>query len=111
MSAKVHEIWNEYLAPEANCPINIDSKSFEHTKTNVEGVCNRWTFEEAAVSYFENSLLLAHHLHILDVVVSQHVSYYRFVSLSTGSRVSTDEKRQLPSIPSVGHVQGVFEWH
>ncbi|XP_028969183.1 regulator of G-protein signaling 7 [Galendromus occidentalis] len=53
VSTKVHEIWNEYLAPEANCPINIDSKSFEHTKTNVGGVCNRWTFEEAAAHVYQ----------------------------------------------------------
>ncbi|EEC13171.1 regulator of G protein signaling, putative, partial [Ixodes scapularis] len=45
---KVQEIWNEYLGTDANCPINIDSKSYEITKRNMENP-DRWTFEEAAV--------------------------------------------------------------
>lgn len=44
-----HLFHSEYLAPEANCPINIDSKSYETTKKNMEKP-DRWTFEEAAVS-------------------------------------------------------------
>lgn len=44
---KVQEIWNEYLAPDANCPINIDSRSYENTKINMQNP-DRWTFDEAA---------------------------------------------------------------
>ncbi|XP_076306259.1 regulator of G-protein signaling 7-like isoform X2 [Tachypleus tridentatus] len=44
---KVQEIWNEYLGPDANSPINIDSKSYELTKKNIEKP-SRWTFDEAA---------------------------------------------------------------
>ncbi|XP_022248545.1 regulator of G-protein signaling 7-like, partial [Limulus polyphemus] len=44
---KVQEIWNEYLGPDANSPINIDSKSYELTKKNIEKP-GRWTFDEAA---------------------------------------------------------------
>lgn len=40
----------EYLNPEeANVPVNIDSKSTEITKHNMENP-DRWTFDEAAVS-------------------------------------------------------------
>ncbi|KAH7971659.1 hypothetical protein HPB52_001157 [Rhipicephalus sanguineus] len=46
---KVQEIWNEYLAPDANCPINIDSRSYEITKVNMQNP-DRWTFDEAATS-------------------------------------------------------------
>ncbi|KFM63702.1 Regulator of G-protein signaling 7, partial [Stegodyphus mimosarum] len=49
---KVQEIWNEYLAPDANCPINIDSKSYEITKKNME-TPDRWTFEEAAAHLYQ----------------------------------------------------------
>ncbi|XP_023239166.1 regulator of G-protein signaling 7-like [Centruroides vittatus] len=48
---KVQEIWNEYLAPDANCPINIDSKSYEITKKNMENP-DRWTFQEAAAHLY-----------------------------------------------------------
>ncbi|XP_029845738.1 regulator of G-protein signaling 7 isoform X1 [Ixodes scapularis] len=48
---KVQEIWNEYLGTDANCPINIDSKSYEITKRNMENP-DRWTFEEAAAHLY-----------------------------------------------------------
>ncbi|RWS27642.1 regulator of G-protein signaling 7-like protein [Leptotrombidium deliense] len=49
VAAKVQEIWNEYLGPDANCPINIDSKSYEVTKKNIEIKPNsRYIFDEAA---------------------------------------------------------------
>ncbi|KAG1663357.1 Regulator of G-protein signaling 7 [Nymphon striatum] len=49
VSTKVLEIWNEYLAPEANAPINIDSKSAEETRKNMK-IPTRWAFDEAAAS-------------------------------------------------------------
>ncbi|KAI1287676.1 Regulator of G-protein signaling 7 [Halotydeus destructor] len=45
---KVQEIWNEYLGPDANCPINIDSKSYEASKKNMEKPNSRSIFDEAA---------------------------------------------------------------
>lgn len=47
---KVNEIWTEFLAPDASCPINVDSHSYEITKKNVE-TPDRWSFDVAAVSY------------------------------------------------------------
>ena len=38
-----------FLLLDANCPINIDSKSYEITKKNMENnPNNRWIFDEAA---------------------------------------------------------------
>lgn len=48
VQAKVKEIWDEYLAPEASCPINVDSRSYEFTKKNLEQP-DRWSFDIAAV--------------------------------------------------------------
>ena len=45
---KVEEIWNEFLGPDASCPINVDSRSFEMTKKNIEKP-DRWSFDVAAV--------------------------------------------------------------
>lgn len=50
--AKVEEIWQEYLATDANCPINIDSKSFETTKKNMEHP-DRTTFDDAAAHLYQ----------------------------------------------------------
>nr|CAD7393615.1 unnamed protein product [Timema cristinae] len=46
---KVDEIWTEFLAPDASCPINVDSRSHEATKRNMENP-DRWSFDVAAVS-------------------------------------------------------------
>ncbi|XP_022700723.1 regulator of G-protein signaling 7-like isoform X1 [Varroa jacobsoni] len=54
VATTVQEIWNEYLASDANCPINIDSRSFEHTRRNIEGKNgDRWAFEEAAAHVYQ----------------------------------------------------------
>ncbi|CAL1265858.1 unnamed protein product [Larinioides sclopetarius] len=44
---KVKEIWNEFLEADANTPVNIDSKSYDVTKKNVEKP-DRWAFDAAA---------------------------------------------------------------
>lgn len=44
---KAMEIWAEFLAPDASCPINVDSRSNELTKKNME-VPDRWGFDCAA---------------------------------------------------------------
>ena len=45
---KVTEIWNEYLADDASCPINVDSRSYEVTKRNLEQP-DQWCYDVAAV--------------------------------------------------------------
>ncbi|GIY03851.1 regulator of G-protein signaling 7 [Caerostris darwini] len=77
---KVQEIWNLYLAPDAKEAINIDSKSFEKTKRNMAKP-DRWTFEEAAVSF----------------------------KLPSRPPVPVDEERQLHALPEVRNVQRVPE--
>lgn len=54
---KVNEIWAEFLAPDASCPINVDSKSYEVTKKNMENL-DRWSFDCAAVSNIINLLTI-----------------------------------------------------
>jgi regulator of G-protein signaling len=49
VAQRVAEIWAEYLAPDASCPINVDSHSHEITKRNMAQP-DRWTFDTAAVS-------------------------------------------------------------
>lgn len=46
---KVDEIWTEFLASDASCPINVDAQSYEITKKNME-TPDRWSFDVAAVS-------------------------------------------------------------
>lgn len=49
VARRVEAIWNEYLAQDANCPINIDSKSYETSKKNMaKNKNNRYIFDEAA---------------------------------------------------------------
>lgn len=52
---KVNSIWAEFLSPTASNSVNIDSKSMNITKKNMD--CpDRWTFDSAAVCY--NHILL-----------------------------------------------------
>jgi regulator of G-protein signaling len=48
VSERVEEIWTEFLAPDASCPVNVDSHSHEITKRNMAKP-DRWTFDPAAV--------------------------------------------------------------
>lgn len=49
VARRVEAIWQEYLAQDANCPINIDSKSYETSKKNMtKNKNNRYIFDEAA---------------------------------------------------------------
>lgn len=48
---KVQEIWAEFLAPDASCPINVDSKSYEVTKRNMENL-DRWSFDCSAAHVY-----------------------------------------------------------
>ena len=48
VGARASDIWNEFLGPEAKCPVNVDSKSHEATRLAMEKA-DRWTFDRAAV--------------------------------------------------------------
>jgi len=48
---RVNEIWAEYLAPDASCPVNVDSHSHEITKKNMAQP-DRWTFDTAAAHVY-----------------------------------------------------------
>ncbi|XP_014289627.1 regulator of G-protein signaling 7 isoform X2 [Halyomorpha halys] len=52
VSDKVLEIWSEFLAPDASCPVNIDSHSHDITKKNMESHPDRWTFDAAAAHVY-----------------------------------------------------------
>lgn len=49
VASRAVEIWTEYLAADATCPVNIDSTSYNITKKNLENP-DRWSFDAAAVS-------------------------------------------------------------
>ncbi|XP_076397050.1 regulator of G-protein signaling 7 isoform X1 [Megachile rotundata] len=51
VQTKVNEIWNEYLGPDASCPINVDSQSYEITKKNLQKA-DRWCFDIAAAHVY-----------------------------------------------------------
>ncbi|KAG7208741.1 hypothetical protein KM043_014937 [Ampulex compressa] len=51
VQVKVGEIWNEFLGPEASCPINVDSRSYEITKRNLDKA-DRWCFDVAAAHVY-----------------------------------------------------------
>ncbi|KAM7163462.1 regulator of G-protein signaling 6 isoform 5-T5 [Macrochelys suwanniensis] len=46
VATRVEEIWQEFLAPGAQSPINLDSHSYERTSQNVQDP-GRYTFEDA----------------------------------------------------------------
>uniref|UniRef100_A0A1B6DTC2 Regulator of G-protein signaling 7 n=2 Tax=Clastoptera arizonana TaxID=38151 RepID=A0A1B6DTC2_9HEMI len=48
---RVSDIWTEYLAPDASCPVNIDSHSHEVTKKNLTHP-DRWSFDTAAAHVY-----------------------------------------------------------
>ena len=56
------EIWSEYLAPDASCPINVDSQSHELSRKNMSAP-GRWTFDIAAVRDVSELVKLFFHEH------------------------------------------------
>ncbi|XP_063241043.1 regulator of G-protein signaling 7 isoform X2 [Bacillus rossius redtenbacheri] len=48
---RADEIWAEFLAPDASCPINVDSHSYEITKRNMDSP-DRWSFDVAAAHVY-----------------------------------------------------------
>lgn len=49
--AKAEDIWSEFLAVDASCPINVDSRSHELTRKNIEAP-TRWSFDTAAAHVY-----------------------------------------------------------
>jgi len=48
---RAEEIWQEFLAPDATCLVNVDSHSYEQTRKNIqEGNPDRWSFDTALVN-------------------------------------------------------------
>lgn len=88
---RAKEIWAEFLAPDASCPINVDARSYELTKKNME-VLDRWSFDCAAVRLSRTIAILC-------------IKY-----IFPGTRVPFNEERQLLKIFEIGNVQRVLEW-
>ncbi|KAK4288652.1 hypothetical protein Pmani_038329 [Petrolisthes manimaculis] len=88
VNTKVQEIWDEYLATSAPVPVNIDSKSMNNTKKNMQNR-DRWTFDAAA----------AHLYHLM-----KSDSYSRFLrsemykDILSGGRKKTSVKGGIRSI-------------
>ncbi|ODM93198.1 Regulator of G-protein signaling 7 [Orchesella cincta] len=62
---RAEEIWQEFLAPDATCLVNVDSHSYEQTRKNIqEGNPDRWSFDTA----------LAHVYHLM-----KSDSYSRYI--------------------------------
>ncbi|KAF5289565.1 hypothetical protein FQA39_LY15012 [Lamprigera yunnana] len=51
VQSKVSDIWSEFLAADASCPINVDSHSYEVTKKNMDN-SDRWSFDTAAAHVY-----------------------------------------------------------
>ncbi|XP_021963970.1 regulator of G-protein signaling 7 [Folsomia candida] len=62
---RAQEIWAEFLAPDSTCLVNVDSKSYEQTRQNIqESQADRWSFDTA----------LAHVYHLM-----KSDSYSRYI--------------------------------
>lgn len=67
---QVTEIWNEFLSPDASCPINVDSRSYEATKKNLEKA-DQWSYDVAAVCCLINNINIL----CLDCLVKQKQAF------------------------------------
>lgn len=52
MPEQVTDIWNEFLADDASCPINVDSRSYDATKKNLDKP-DQWSYDVAAVCFLK----------------------------------------------------------
>lgn len=51
VAEKANEIWQEFLSPDASCPVNVDSRSLELTRRAMDNP-DRWTFDVAAAHLY-----------------------------------------------------------
>lgn len=82
-------IWNEYLAPDAACPVNIDSKSLELAREAISGGTgnqSRWCFDVAAD-------------HVFYLMKSD--SYSRYLRSDMYKEYLNGSKKKVKSIPNL----------
>lgn len=81
-------IWKEFLAPDAVCPVNVDSKSIELARLAVEatGGPNRWCFDVAA----------AHVYHLME-----SDSYSRYLRSDMYKEFLCGSRKKVKSIPNL----------
>lgn len=82
------KIWKEFLAPDAPCPVNVDSKSVELARDAVFATNgpNRWCFDVAA----------AHVYHLM-----RSDSYSRYLRSDMYKEVLNGSKKKVKSIPNL----------
>lgn len=83
------KIWKEFLAPDAPCPVNVDSKSVELAREAVHaptGSPNRWCFDVAA----------AHVYHLM-----RSDSYSRYLRSEMYKDILNGSKKKVKSIPNL----------
>lgn len=88
-------IWNEYLAPDAACPVNIDSKSLELAREAIkEGTASpsRWCFDVAAD-------------HVFYLMKSD--SYSRYLRSDMYKEYLNGSKKKVKSIPNLFGVKKI----
>ncbi|XP_059621105.1 regulator of G-protein signaling 7 [Phlebotomus argentipes] len=81
-------IWKEYMAPDAPCPVNVDSRSVELAREAVmsTGPINRWCFDVAA----------AHVYHLM-----KSDSYSRYLRSDMYKEILNGSKKKVKSIPNL----------
>lgn len=81
-------IWIEYLARDAPCPVNVDSKSVELAREAVQtqGGPNRWCFDVAA----------AHVYHLME-----SDSYPRYLRSDMYKEFLSGSRKKVKSIPNL----------
>ncbi|XP_050095141.1 regulator of G-protein signaling 7-like [Anopheles aquasalis] len=83
-----HAIYLEFLAPDAACPVNVDSKSMELAREAVSSTAppNRWCFDVAA----------AHVYHLM-----KSDSYSRYLRSDMYKEYLNGSKKKIKSIPNL----------
>ncbi|XP_004520131.2 regulator of G-protein signaling 7 [Ceratitis capitata] len=84
----IQKIWQEFLAPDAPCPVNVDSKSVELAREAVSAVNgpNRWCFDVAA----------AHVYHLM-----KSDSYSRYLRSDMYKDYLNCSRKKIKSIPNL----------
>jgi hypothetical protein len=68
----VTEIYSEFIDVNATSPVNIDCKVLEITEVNLSNP-NRWSFDEAAVSFFVDLEIFEQFLVNFDPEFNRHL--------------------------------------
>lgn len=88
VSVAAKNIWKEFLAPDSQFPVNVDSKSVELARQAVEssGGPNRWCFDVAA----------AHVYHLME-----SDSYSRYLRSDMYKEFLCGSRKKVKSIPNL----------